>query len=37
MVWGRIFILNFVYISEKFPSDPRLFSRKRRNICTATL
>jgi len=35
--WGRIFILGFAYISQKLPSDPRLFSWKRRNIWTATL
>jgi hypothetical protein len=23
-LWGRIFILEFAYISRKFPSDPRL-------------
>jgi hypothetical protein len=23
-LWGRIFILDFAYISRKFPSDPRL-------------
>jgi len=33
---GRIFILDFAYISRMFPSDPGFFP-KRRNICTATL
>jgi hypothetical protein len=27
-LWGRIFILDFAYISRKFPFDPRLFSWK---------
>jgi hypothetical protein len=35
---GRISIFDFVYISRKFPSGPRLFFPwKRRNICAATL
>ena len=35
--WGRIFILDVVYISRTFPSDPSLFPREGRNIYTATL
>jgi len=27
-LWGRIFILDFAYISRKFPFDPRLFPLK---------
>jgi hypothetical protein len=34
-LWGQIFILDFAYISIKFPSDTSLYSLER-NIC-ATL
>jgi len=32
MLWGRIFILDFAYISRKFPSDPRPFSPENEEI-----
>ena len=32
--WGRIFILDFAYISRNFPSDPRLFSSENEEIST---
>ena len=37
VLWGRIFILDFAYISRKFPSDLKLLPSKRRNIFTAAL
>jgi hypothetical protein len=37
MLWDRIFILNFAYISRRFPADPGFFPLKRKNIYTATL
>jgi len=37
MAPGRIFFLEFVYISPKFPSDRTLFLWKQRNIYTASL
>jgi hypothetical protein len=33
-LWGRIFILDFAYISRKFPSDPRLFPPENEEIST---
>jgi hypothetical protein len=36
--WDRIFIVEFAYISRKFPADSGFFPPpKRRNICTAIL
>jgi hypothetical protein len=34
VMWGQIFILDFAYISRKFPSDPRLFSPESEEIST---
>jgi len=34
---GQIFILGFAYILRRFPSHPKLFPSKRRNIYAATL
>jgi hypothetical protein len=32
MLWGRIFNLDFAYISQKFPSDPVLFFYENEEI-----
>jgi hypothetical protein len=32
VLWGRIFILDFVYISGKFPSGPQAFLLKNEQI-----